>query len=81
MTKAHVLKCAAYNLGLLLRKVFGLAKPRSGAAGFELIIALWRVLVHCLRSLANGSRIGRRIHQRIPFPLAPFASSPNAPVV
>jgi transposase len=27
--KAHVLKCAAYNLGLLLRKVWGLIKPRG----------------------------------------------------
>jgi transposase len=28
--KAHLLKCAAYNLGLLLRKVWGLVKPRNG---------------------------------------------------
>ena len=31
-SKLHVLKCAAYNLGLLLRKVWGLIKPR-GLAG------------------------------------------------
>jgi hypothetical protein len=31
--KAHVLKCAGYNLGLLLRKVWGLSKPRNGEAG------------------------------------------------
>ena len=37
VTKAHVLRCAAYNLGLLLRKVFGLGKPRSGAVLFALI--------------------------------------------
>ena len=29
VSKAHVLKCAAYNLGLLLRKVFGMSKPRN----------------------------------------------------
>jgi len=81
VTKAHVLKCAAYNLGLLLRKVFGLAKPRSGAACFELIFALWRVLVHLLHSWASGSRIRRRIHERIAFPLAPFAPAPNSPVL
>jgi transposase len=32
VSKAHTLKCAAYNLGLLLRKVWGLSKPRNAAA-------------------------------------------------
>jgi transposase len=31
VSKAHTLKCAAYNLGLLLRKIWGWSKPRSGA--------------------------------------------------
>jgi len=35
VSKTHTLKCAAYNLGLLLRKVWGYCKPRNaGAAGF-----------------------------------------------
>lgn len=46
VSKAYVLKCAAYNLGLLLRKVWGMSKPRTwagvGAAGFWLI---WLLLV------------------------------------
>lgn len=29
VTKSHLLRCAAFNLGLLLRQVFGLSKPRS----------------------------------------------------
>jgi transposase len=29
VSKAHTLKCAAYNLGLLLRKVWGMSKPRN----------------------------------------------------
>jgi transposase len=36
VVKTYVLKCAAYNLGLLLRKIYGLTKPRNaqgGAAG------------------------------------------------
>src|SRR5262249_31533361 len=33
VTKAHVLKCAAYNLGLLLRKVWGMSKPRNWEEG------------------------------------------------
>lgn len=41
VTKAHTLKCAAYNLGLLLRKVFGMVKPRNAAALFALV---WRLL-------------------------------------
>jgi transposase len=33
VSKMHTLKCAAYNLGLLLRKVWGLSKPRNAKAG------------------------------------------------
>jgi transposase len=33
VSKAHTLKCAAYNLGLLLRKVWGMRKPRNGDEG------------------------------------------------
>ena len=52
VTKSHVLKCAAFNLGLLLRKLFGLSKPRSlGAAvaaalraWFDCLWALWTSL-------------------------------------
>lgn len=29
VSKTHTLKCAAYNLGLLLRKVWGMRKPRN----------------------------------------------------
>src|SRR5580704_8606300 len=32
VSKAHTLKCAAYNLGLLLRKVWGFCKPRNAEA-------------------------------------------------
>jgi len=32
VSKVHTLKCAAYNLGLLLRKVWGYCKPRSSEA-------------------------------------------------
>ena len=44
-SKLYVLKCAAYNLGLLLRKVWGLIKPRGlaglGAAAVGLLWTLW----------------------------------------
>ena len=44
VSKAHTLRCAAYNLGLLMRKAFGCGKPRSaqaaGAALFLVICAL-----------------------------------------
>ncbi|HEX3716840.1 MAG TPA: transposase [Verrucomicrobiae bacterium] len=32
VSKMHTLKCAAYNLGLLLRKVWGFCKPRNARA-------------------------------------------------
>jgi hypothetical protein len=44
-SKLYVLKCAACNLGLLLRKVWGLIKPRVlvGAVAAA-VCALWAVL-------------------------------------
>jgi hypothetical protein len=33
VSKAHTLKCAAYNLGVLLRKVWGMRKPRNAEEG------------------------------------------------
>ena len=44
VTKAHVLRCAAYNLGLLLRKVFGLGKPRSNGRLAGLVLSFCRDL-------------------------------------
>lgn len=41
VSKAHTFKCAAYNLGLLLRKVWGMSKPRSGAAFCLAILRLF----------------------------------------
>lgn len=44
VSKAHTLRCAAYNLGLLLRKLWGYSKPRSwtraAAAPFWPFLAL-----------------------------------------
>jgi transposase len=46
VSKMHTLKCAAYNLGLLLRKVWGLCKPRNAeAAGTALFFVLWLLLL------------------------------------
>lgn len=45
VSKAHTLKCAAYNLGLLLRKAFGYCKPRNAeAAGAALFFVIWAIL-------------------------------------
>ncbi len=48
VTKAHVLRCAAYNLGLLLRKVFGLGKPRSNGGFVAAVLSLCRDLYRLL---------------------------------
>lgn len=45
-SKMHTLKCAAYNLGLLLRKVWGMCKPRNAqAAGTALFFVFWTLLM------------------------------------
>jgi transposase len=38
VNKLHGLKCAAYNLGLLLRKVWGLRKPRNWEEGAAALV-------------------------------------------
>lgn len=46
VSKLHTLKCAAYNLGLLLRKVWGFCKPRNAeAAGAALFLVFSTILV------------------------------------
>jgi transposase len=45
VSKVHTLKCAAYNLGLLLRKVWGFCKPRNAeTAAAVLFWAFWGLL-------------------------------------
>jgi transposase len=57
VSKAHTLKCAAYNLGLLLRKVWGLSKPRSAAAGaaglFLMLWAAWTTIAVIVAGTTN----------------------------
>jgi len=44
VTKTYTVKCAAYNLGLLLRRAFGMRKPRSGG-GTDLLSAFLALLM------------------------------------
>ena len=44
VSKTHTLKCAAYNLGLLLRKVWGYCKPRNAAAMAALFLVFLLLL-------------------------------------
>jgi hypothetical protein len=44
VSKVHTLKCAAYNLGRLLRKVWGWSKPRNAAAGAAALVFVLLVL-------------------------------------
>ena len=57
VSKAHTLKCAAYNLGLLLRKVWGMCKPRnakSGVAGlFFMLWTVWTLLATITRDTTH----------------------------
>jgi transposase len=59
VNKLYVLRCAAYNLGLLLRKVWGLRKPRNQDDGalipFFAILALGLATsIMTVRALATG---------------------------
>jgi hypothetical protein len=58
VSKAHTLKCAAYNLGVLLRKVWGMRKPRNADAG------VWGGLLAGLEWLALAAVIVYRITTR-----------------
>ena len=53
VAKAHLLRRAAHNLALLLRKCFGLGKPRSGAALFADIFRLWSRMAALIGSLVQ----------------------------
>ena len=56
-SKLHTLRCAGYNLGLLLRKVWGLGKPRSreaGRAGVFLTFLASVALVTAMVSMTTG---------------------------
>ena len=46
VSKSHTFKCAAFNLGLLLRKAWGLSKPRNAAKGAAAL--LFAILGVCL---------------------------------
>ena len=78
VSKAYVLKCAAFNLGLLLRKVWGLSKPRAVAG---LLFALLLQLVcwwHRIRAwTAQQINIVRSWSPPsfCPLPLQPLAES------
>jgi transposase len=58
VSKAHTLKCAAYNLGVLLRKVWGLRKPRNADEG------VWGGLLAALAWLALAAVIVCRMTTR-----------------
>ena len=44
VSKAHTLKCAAYNLGLLLRKIWGYCKPRNAEAAAAVLYSAFLLL-------------------------------------
>ena len=78
VSKAYVLKCAAYNLGLLLRKVWGLSKPRTLAGRWRALWALviewgdrpWLVVAETTPPLSSST--ANRLRSR---PLAPLVES------
>ena len=56
VTKSHLLRCVAYNLGLLLRKVWGLRKPRNWEEGAAVLVFSILALVLVARCTFNEVR-------------------------
>jgi transposase len=57
VSKTYTLKCAAYNLGLLLRKVFGMRKPRNGQKGAAKLFWAWVALRVTAAHMVRGKII------------------------
>jgi transposase len=59
VSKLHTLKCAAYNLGLLLRKVWGYCKPRNAktgpGSGVFVVFGLWLMAATMVYQSMNPS--------------------------
>jgi transposase len=55
VSKCHTLKCAAYNLGLLLRTVWGFCKPRNAQDGAGIPFWAFCVLLAVITCLAGVS--------------------------
>ena len=54
-SKSHLMRCCAFNLGLVMRKCFGLAKPRSGGAAAALFFVLGTLLVAMVPGTASAN--------------------------
>jgi transposase len=55
--KVHQIKCAGYNLGLLMRRLFGLRKPRNGDAGKWVAIVTGQIRVYLVSAIVPVIRI------------------------
>ena len=87
VTKIHPLKCAGYNLGLLMRRKFGLRKPRNadagrwspGQSGSNLVLLVKTALRHCRHRFIEMEITCRRIFrgttERPPWPSLPWFST------
>ena len=56
VSKTYTLKCAAYNLGLLLRQVWGMCKPRNAKAGAGALFFAFLVLLMAIAFIANQNQ-------------------------
>lgn len=53
VSKIHTLKCAAYNLGLLLRKVWGYRKPRNAESGAVALFLGFLMLIATIAAITT----------------------------
>ena len=66
--KIHSLKCAAFNIGLLMRKVFGLSKPRNWESSRAAALA-----AAFLAAFASGSVLSGSINRETGFAITSVA--------
>lgn len=77
--KRYLATAMAHNLGLVMRKLFGIGKPREFAAAWAVIWAFWSVLGALLATFwAAWKR--EQPHSRLTTPIPTLLRSPRPPV-
>ncbi len=79
VSKRYVIHAAAYNLGVILRKLFGVGTPRSlqgrAAAACAALLAVLRALCRWITARTADMRHPRRTPMRLTLSLPQFAAA------
>ena len=67
VTKSYQLKAAAHNLSVVMRKAFGIGKPRCLQGAFALILFAQLAIKAVTRALTRSAAPSRRTHSHLSF--------------